>query len=336
MHINVLIVNCLDLLLVDPYTVLELPSFKKSKCIVYSMGMKDVQTGMDLDRMIACNTSACFSLSNGSWISEAGMIEGRSSAGSSNSSQGWLVSGGLGADEAALVTTEYYNNSVWTNGPPLPEDAYLVVPCQVQIGQRVILTGNSGANNIHTDDQHIFIGGDDRNNATGKTYLLDFERDTVEWNDTIFGPLKIPRSHHACAEHNGKVYVMGGRNEENPAGLRSVEILDLQSRNWSDGPNLPKILNGSRALNYHGQLYVVGGSNSDGHILHLDPISDNWIKVGTTESSGSFSWLPGQMIQAKDCFPSLGMILNTAFLRETQGGKRDFAPHSGYLTKCAS
>ena len=121
------------------------------------MGMSDANTGMDQDRLIACDSSACFSLSDGSWISEASMIEGRSSAGSSNSTRGWLVSGGLGAAGAALVTTEYYNNDEWTNGPALPEDAYLVAPCQVQIGQRVILTGDFGTNYILIQTTAIFM-----------------------------------------------------------------------------------------------------------------------------------------------------------------------------------
>ena len=148
--------------------------------------------------------------------------------------------------------------------------------------------------------------------------MLDFESETLAWSLIIFGPeTQIPRSHHACAEHNGKVYLIGGRNEQNPAGLSSVEILDIESGDWSEGPKLPKTIYGSMALNYHGQLYVVGGSNSDGHILHLDPISDNWIKVRNTGSTGYFSlagsnislsWLPGQMIQAKDCSPSPGMF----------------------------
>ena len=150
----------------------------------------------------------------------------------------------------------------------------------------------------------LLSGGDGRTNATGKTYLL--EENT--WNDTKYGQLKIPRNKHACAEYNGKVYVIGGRNEQNPAGLRSVEILDVESGSWSDGANLPQTLFDSMAINYHGQLYLLGGSNSDGKILHLDPISDNWIRIGTTGSKRSRSWLPGQMIQAKDCSPSIGMF----------------------------
>ena len=110
------------------------------------MGMRDVQIGIDQNRLIACKSTACFSLHNGSWISEDSMKEGRNSAGSSKSSRGWLFSGGVGTDGTTLITTEYYNNGVWTNGPRLPEHAYVVAPCQVQIGHRVILTGDSGAN----------------------------------------------------------------------------------------------------------------------------------------------------------------------------------------------
>ena len=138
--------NFSDLLLVDPHIVLELPSFKKSKCIVNSMGMTDANTGMDQNRLIACDSSACFSLQDGSWTSEASMIEGRSSAGSSNSSKGWLVSGGLGANSATLQSTEYIKNGKWKNGPALPEGAYVVAPCQLQIGHKVILTGTYLAN----------------------------------------------------------------------------------------------------------------------------------------------------------------------------------------------
>ena len=131
-----------DLLLVDPDIVLELPSFKKSECKVNSKGMREVQTGMDQDRLVACNGTACFSLQDGSWMSENSMIEGRTSAGSSNSPNGWLVSGGIGADNDTLFSTEYYSNGVWTSGPRLPPDSLLRMPCQLQIGSKIIITGD--------------------------------------------------------------------------------------------------------------------------------------------------------------------------------------------------
>ena len=105
------------------------------------MEMSEVHTGMDHNRLIACNSTNCFSLQDGSWKREDKMLEGRSSAGSSNSRKGWLVSGGISADGATLRTTEYYTKGKWTPGPELPRDSDLKIPCQVQIGSKVIITG---------------------------------------------------------------------------------------------------------------------------------------------------------------------------------------------------
>ena len=57
--------------------------------------------------------------------------------------------------------------------------------------------------------------------------------------------MSIPRTKHACAVIFGQIYIMGGRNKVNESGLRSVEILDLESKKMHEGPELPfKIFDG--------------------------------------------------------------------------------------------
>ena len=66
------------------------------------------------------------------------MNTGRIEGSSSNSAQGWLVSGGRNG--STLSSTEVFANGSWTVGSSLPRSLY--GHCQVQIGETVLVTGN--------------------------------------------------------------------------------------------------------------------------------------------------------------------------------------------------
>ena len=49
---------------------------------------------------------------------------------------------------------------------------------------------------------------------------------------------------------------MGGRNTENEEGMKSVEILDFESKVMSDGPELPFNVFDAIGLEHEDELYL--------------------------------------------------------------------------------
>jgi hypothetical protein len=71
----------------------------------------------------------------------------------------------------------------------------------------------------------------------------------------------LPRSYHAAAVVNGKIYVMGGAGADNkPVG--GVQVYDPATGSWSTRANMPtaRALFGASAVG--GTIYAVGGTTS--------------------------------------------------------------------------
>ena len=101
---------------------------------------------------------------------------------------------------------------------------------------------------------NIFIsGGSDEHR---NTLVLGYGENENQWNSTEFPGLSVPRTKHACAVHFGQIYIMGGRNTENEEGMKSVEILDFESKIMSDGPELPFNVFDAIGLEHEDELYL--------------------------------------------------------------------------------
>ncbi|HVM22394.1 MAG TPA: kelch repeat-containing protein [Sphingomicrobium sp.] len=70
--------------------------------------------------------------------------------------------------------------------------------------------------------------------------------------------MPLPRSEHAVAEFDGKIWVLGGYP---PGRLPSdlVQVYDPAKSKWSLGPRLPKPIHHTHVAAVGGKLYVIGG-----------------------------------------------------------------------------
>ena len=145
-----------DLLFIEEDIILELPSFKRSDCRVPSFPVKSYVsgvTGLVSDNLTACVQGLCWSLNAGVWtpIADMNVPRGNYSA-ASNSSQGWMVTGGLDnpADYECkntavrkrfrLDSSEVFTNEAWAAGLALP--TYLYAHCQLQVAETVFILGS--------------------------------------------------------------------------------------------------------------------------------------------------------------------------------------------------
>jgi N-acetylneuraminic acid mutarotase len=108
--------------------------------------------------------------------------------------------------------------------------------------------------------------------------LLDLNTPGAQWK-TIKQPFE--RRAIIAAVSDGKIYMIGGFDEESDPSLR-VEIYDTQTGKWSQGPNLPgKAMNGfaPAACTVDGKVYA---SVADGSMLRLNEAENRWDKIATT------------------------------------------------------
>jgi N-acetylneuraminic acid mutarotase len=75
---------------------------------------------------------------------------------------------------------------------------------------------------------------------------------------TMGATMPLPRSEHAVAEFNGKIWVLGGYP---PGRLPSdlVQIYDPATSRWSLGPRLPQPIHHTHVAAVGGKIYLLGG-----------------------------------------------------------------------------
>ena len=130
---------------------------------------------------------------------------------------------------------------------------------------------------------------------------MDKSENGSKWNSTKFGSLKNPRSEHTCEEHNGTIFVIGGKDSESNM-LISVEVFDMMSeeREWKEGPPLPTNfeVKECQVLKYEYNLYLIGG---DGIVLILDSNETQWTRHNATIEPRTWNFLPAAKIKAGNC-----------------------------------
>ena len=159
------------------------------------------------------------------------MIEKRSSAASCNTPNGMFVTGGFSS--SLLSSTEYFSGQ-WTKGPDLPEAMH--AHCQVYTSSGVIVTGTVHFHTHLLINNYILTGG-----RTSSSYSLAtvWRLDGNIWN--TLPSMNQARTRHSCEYYREQVVVMGGIAD---AGM-SVEILNIDTLEWTRGPSLPrKVYNG--------------------------------------------------------------------------------------------
>jgi N-acetylneuraminic acid mutarotase len=85
--------------------------------------------------------------------------------------------------------------------------------------------------------------------------------------------MPTPRSEIAGVALNGKIYIIGGF-DENGLSTTTVEVYDPIADKWTTAAPLPQPLDHTAVASYDGKLYVVGGG-----YLSPDTLSDKIIHL---------------------------------------------------------
>ena len=151
-------------------------------------------------------------------------------------------------------------NTEFVEGPRLPMLGHNDLPCAVQVTPDITFYA--------TDYPFLYDG------RTG-----EFERTEDNMPYSAYGS--------ACGsatlpDGTRIVIVAGGRTSDasNIAQTR-VQIFNVETREWSEGPELPDTLKYGEAVPYGDTFLILGGQNLDsydvGTILEFDPLSMAWI-----------------------------------------------------------
>lgn len=102
-------------------------------------------------------------------------------------------------------------------------------------------------------------------------------------------PMLTARSEIGAAHINGKIYVVGGIDAYGRA-LRSMEVYDIASDAWSNGPSLPQALHHPAVATDGERLYVIGGFFGTVKFTPVDtayvfdPAANRWSELGRLEN----------------------------------------------------
>jgi N-acetylneuraminic acid mutarotase len=98
---------------------------------------------------------------------------------------------------------------------------------------------------------------------------------------TSLSPMPTERGDHGIAEVNGKIYVIGGRNEN--GNLNNNEEYDIFTDSWSVKASMPTARRSFSIAVYQNKIYCIGGITGDMNSPELtgltevyDPIKDTW------------------------------------------------------------
>jgi len=195
-------------------------------------------------------------------------------------------------------------NGKWRRGPSLPEPRHH--PAAASIDGALYVTGGARHATRWTPERNLWVlrpGADSWAElpempegrmahamvaVNGKLYVIGgrgmssrvliYDR-TTGWS--LGTAMPTPRDHMAAVVVGGKIYAIGGRHS---GVLRNVDVYDIATDTWSQGPPLPGPTSGMAAgLLADGKIHVIGGedpSTFGGHVIDrhyvLDLASNTW------------------------------------------------------------
>lgn len=130
-----------------------------------------------------------------------------------------------------------------------------------------------------SDGRILYVSGGF--SSTSRQMVADVVRiDAATLTATDLPPLPAPRSLHAAAVMDGALWIMGGRDAKGRE-LDDVQVLDLNTGQWSEGPRLPYPCYAAEAAATPLGLVLAGGWTPDpsgavSHVLLLRPGSGGW------------------------------------------------------------
>lgn len=213
-----------------------------------------------------------------------------------------------------IVTVAGFSNAVeiydiasdsWSRGADFPASADHVTAVGLPDGERILVAGwlqgdakaetfsydpdedvwtplaslprKVGAAAIARSGDTIVVAGGIDGRSIADVQIYDIPSGT--WR--MGPPMRVPRHHIAAAEVDGKIYVVGGRDEDEFV-LDTVEVFDIASETWTDGPPLLVARSGHAAAAAAGRIYVFGGEGSSyetgvfPEVEELDPLNGTW------------------------------------------------------------
>ena len=136
--------------------------------------------------------------------------------------------------------------------------------------------------------------------ATADQLGSQFFRLTPTWETRA--DLLNANSEMSVAQLNGKVYVLGGY-PSNRISVKTVQVYDPGTNEWTFGTPLPVALNHTVAASVGGKIYLIGGQESAGGsgpfvntVYEFDPLTNEWTSkapMPTARSSGAAAVING-------------------------------------------
>lgn len=196
-----------------------------------------------------------------------------------------MVAGGLRGPFATTVASVDIldaGTGRWRAGPNLPQPRHHAA--LAAIDGSVYLSGGSRHATRWTPEKNLWVlrpGSDTWDRlpdmpdgrmahqmiaANGKLYVIGgrgasskvliYDR-TSGWSEGA--PMPTPRDHLAAVLVQNKIYAIGGRHR---GILRNVDVYDIATDTWSQGPSLPRPMSAMAAgLLADGRIHVVGGED---------------------------------------------------------------------------
>jgi len=248
--------------------ILRLPSFEEVPCNqdFPEHHLEWATAGIVADNnLLVCGGrgmhTTCMMWTENGWLEKGTGFSRYSGAAASSVDGSLIITGGNDDTGNRLASTMIYTEDVgWEDFTPLPVAIYL--HCQVSVGDSVYI-----------------IGGRTKHASTGATYKLSMS--TKQW--VRQSNLNTPRDALGCAEWDGGLLAVGGRNGPGGPGsqLSSVEKYNPVSNKWSTFTPLPIALHRMQALVWGNDLYVLGGLQGNNNevskkVYKLKHDEDTW------------------------------------------------------------
>jgi N-acetylneuraminic acid mutarotase len=216
---------------------------------------------------------AAYDPAQNKWAQLAPMPLGRAGAAAAHHGGRIYVFGGLNEGLVRQVDVFDIASGKWESAGDMPYEAWNL-SAESHDGKIYLLGGISGTGTERKalDDVHIF--------------------DPEEESWTEGTPLPSPRHDAASALLDGRIYLIGGKEQvgANSPAVALVNVLDLGIMQWSELAPLPMHRVGMKGAVIGGKLYIAGG-NSGGELLRsvdcYDPDVDAWTQAGSLSAARS-------------------------------------------------
>ena len=109
------------------------------------------------------------------------------------------------------------------------------------------------------------IGGESRGHkVTNQLFSLTGEGRSKTWRE-VFQSMPTKRS-SSVAVCTGQALIVAGGNNQDLKRLRTVEVMNIDTKEWSSAADLPEPLHGASITICHNRIYIIGGWNDRGPI----------------------------------------------------------------------